>query len=181
MSNKRKKIIIFEIQQNFEKIFTLQKINTRSSLIFSLKNKLFLFISFHDKVHIYNFVKNSHKLITSIFKKDILDIEQSENIRHTDTIFIDKKNTLYIIISNKKRILSLKYPIYRIYQEYKNFFPEKGMPILPKVYEFENKAVYLMAIFYSMLNIYDFHTGNIIREVNISSVLNDYFFLIKIQ
>ena len=173
---KETKIIIFEIQQNFEKIFTLQKINIRSCLIFSLKNKLFLFISFHDKVHIYNFVKNSHKLITSIFKKDILDIEQIQNIRHTDTIFIDKKYSLYIIISNKKSILSLKHPIYRIYQEYKNVFPEKGIPILPKVYEFGNKAIYLMVIFDSMLNIYDFHTGDIIREVHISSFLNDYFF-----
>ena len=173
---KEEKIIIFNIQKNFENIFSLEHNNIRSSLLFNFNKKIFLFISFYNKVSIYNFNQN-YQLIVSINKSDIINIEQYINILYTDNIFIEENGALYIIITNKDGIISLKYPNYNIYKKYKNFYHEKNVLILPKVYEFENNLIYLMTISnYNTLNIYNFHTSDIIREVYIMGEINDYYF-----
>lgn len=156
-------IIIFDIQNNFKKIFNLESTNIRSCLLFNYKNKLYLFISFLDKVNIYDINNNNNQLITSIHKNSQIIIE-----KYTDNIFIDKNNILYIIICYQNKAITLKDPNYKIYKEYINIYPEEGMLILPKVYEFEKNITYLLTIFYDyILNIYDFYTGDIIKQFNL--------------
>ena len=171
---KEKKIIIFDIQNNFNKIFNFESTNIRSCSLFNNKNKIYLFISFLDKVNIYD-INNNNQQIISIHKKT-----QIINDNYTDNIFIDKNNILYIIICYKDKAIALKEPDYRIYMEYINLYPDEGMLILPKVYEFEHNITYLLTIYYNyILNIYDFYTGDIIKQIcfDYETLPCDYLFL----
>jgi hypothetical protein len=86
-------------------------------------------------------------------------------MEYTDNIFIDKNNLLYIIICYRNKIISLKNLDYKINKEYLNKYPEEGILKMPIVYEFENNITYLLSVFYNyILNIYDFYSGDIIKQ-----------------
>jgi len=158
------KIIIFDIQNNYNIIFELDSKNIRSCILFNYNSKIYLFVSFLDKVNIYD-INNNNQLMTSIYKQSQID----DCMEYTDNIFIDKNNLLYIIICYRNKIISLKNSDYKIYKEYINKYPHEGILKLPKVYEFENNITYLLTIFYNyILNIYDFYSGDIIKQFNFS-------------
>lgn len=93
-------------------------------------------------------------------------------MEYTDNIFIDKNNILYINICYRNKIISLKNLNYKKYKEYINKYPDEGILKLPKVYEFENNITYLLTIFYNhILNIYDFYSGDIIKQIDLSWLL----------
>ena len=168
------KIIIFDIQNNYNIAFELDSKNIRSCKLFNYNNKIYLFVSFLGKVNIYD-INNNNQLITSIYKQSQID----DCMEYTDNIFIGKNNLLYIIICYRNKIISLKNSDYKIYKEYINIYPDEGILKLPKVYEFENNITYLLTIFYNhILNIYDFYSGDIIKQFDFSCEFFpcDYFF-----
>ena len=154
------KIIIFDIQNNYNIIFGLYSKNIRSCILFNYNSKIYLFVSFLDKINMYD-INNNNQLITSIYKQSQID----DCMEYTDNIFIDKNNLLYIIICYRNKIISLKNLDYKINKEYLNKYPEEGILKMPIVYEFENNITYLLSVFYNyILNIYDFYSGDIIKQ-----------------
>jgi hypothetical protein len=154
------KIIIFDIQNNYNIIFGLYSKNIRSCILFNYNYKIYLFVSFLDKINMYD-INNNNQLITSIYKQSQID----DCTEYTDNIFIDKNNLLYIIICYRNKIISLKNLDYKINKEYLNKYPEEGILKMPIVYEFENNITYLLSVFYNyILNIYDFYSGDIIKQ-----------------
>ena len=169
------KIIIYDIQNDYNIIFKLESKNIRSCILFNYNSKIYLFVSFLDKVNIYDINNNNNQLITSIQKQSQIN----NCMEYTDNIFIDKNNILYIIICYRNKIISLKNLNYKMYKEYINKYPDEGILKLPKVYEFENNITYLLTIFYNhILNIYDFYSGDIIKQIDLSWEFRpcDYFF-----
>lgn len=104
---------------------------------------LFVF-SFLSKISIYNI--NNKQLINTInnenyYKMNSIDIQGN----FQDIIFVDKNNICYVIITLKKKIISLKYSNLEIYKKYLNYFCTQGIFKYPKVVEFENNIIYLIA------------------------------------
>ena len=119
---KEDKIIIFDKQNNYNIIFKLESKNIRSCILFNYNNKIYLLVSFIDKVNIYD-INNNNKLKTSIHKQSQID----NYMEYTDNIFIDKNNSLYIIICYRNKSISLKSLDFKIYKEYINIYPDEGI------------------------------------------------------
>ena len=113
-------------------------------------------ISCTSKVLIYDV--NNNQLITSISRG-------VDNKGTSDSIFCDKNNSVYIIINMNNNLSSLIYPQCKVYKNYCNYYSEAEFFRYPRVFKFENNITYLLTIFHKMLYIFDFHTGNIIKEL----------------
>ena len=140
----------------------------KSGILFSYNNKLTLLISCYDRILIYDV--DNEQLVSSILR---ILAPYSE-----DYYFIDKNNCGYIISNTKEKISSLIFPQCKLYKNYINYIPQLGSYKYPRVFEFENNITYLITIFdNNILYIFDFHSGDLIKEIKLMDLHEAHQFL----
>ena len=167
-NGKNQTINIYDINNNYKIKFSInnnkEDNEIKNGFLFYYNNNTMLFLCFLKNVSIYDI--HSKELITSIYKNKILSFDYYTFAE--DFIYVDKNKSCYIILNSNEKMISLKYPKCVIYKEYPNYFQDFWVYTYPRIFEFEGNKTYLFAIFnHDFLYIFDFHTSELIKEIDI--------------